>query len=380
MRRKARCAVPLVVLATLALASTASAAELGITVAPGGGATEHGCLASPALLAQTASDPSTPYAVPAGGGVITQWQTLTAGDTPGAAIELVVLRPGSTTVVGTDSETIPNPLPASGVASYTLASPISVQAGDTLGLFAATTVGCYFSGGLIPASDEISAFTDATPPPAAGHTVAFGGSGPSDLANLAATLNQNEDAGVTTTPGPSGAAAGHPTVLSSTVTNAGPAAGAITFTDVVPAGLAIDSALASNGTCSTLGQNVTCAISGLAPGHSSSVNVVVTPGAPGNYANSVSVAVSPPLTDPNSANNSASATLNVGEVFPAQCVVLKLKGIPSGFAKTVERALGCKVKTKNKASSNVPKGDVIGTKPGPGKYAFQKTVTLDVAK
>ncbi len=51
--------------------------------------------------------PEHPYTVPAGGGVITQWQTNTTGDAAGATLTLVVLRPGASgtaTVVGTDRD------------------------------------------------------------------------------------------------------------------------------------------------------------------------------------------------------------------------------------------------------------------------------------
>lgn len=89
------------------------------------------------------------------------------GDTPGASVTFAVARPisgGDYTVVGTDNETIPNPLPASGVASFTLTNPIAVQAGDTLALYSSSSgVGCYFFGGSTPASDNLVSIPDAAP-------------------------------------------------------------------------------------------------------------------------------------------------------------------------------------------------------------------------
>jgi hypothetical protein len=204
------------------------------------------------------------------------------------------------------------------------------------------------------------------------------------LVDVAATFApSNEDAGVTTSAGPANAAVGRSALLSSTVGNGGPGIDPITFADKVPAGLTIDSAAAGDGTCSTSGQTVTCRINGLPVGQSVPVDVVVTPSAAGTYANSVSVAVAAGTTDPNTSNNTASATLTVGPavsaVSPVKCVVPKLKGTPSGIAKTVLKELGCKVKLTRRHSSTVHKGLVIKTKPGAGTYANLKTVTLIVS-
>jgi beta-lactam-binding protein with PASTA domain len=147
---------------------------------------------------------------------------------------------------------------------------------------------------------------------------------------------------------------------------------------VVPAGLTINSASAGDGTCSTLGQNVTCTITGLAAGQSVPVNVVVTPSAPGSYTSHVSVAVPSTNPDPNSANNAASLTLAVEQVVPARCVVPKLKEVSAGLAKSVLKDLGCKVKLKHQRSG-VHKGDVIGTSPGPGTHAYLAKVTVKVS-
>lgn len=388
MRRKACCIVGLSWLVLFAYAGVASATTLGITAQPSG-SSERPC-GTPDTIAQLTQDPSTPYFVPAGGGNITQWQTLTASDTPGDPIEFVVLRPaggGSYTVVGSDLETIPNPLPSGGVASYTLASPIAVAAGDTFGLYSSTgNVGCYFNGGSTPSGDTLIALADSSPPPSAGHSLTQAGptSGANFTMNLAATLvPSHQDAGVTTTAGPSGAAVGRPALLTSTVTDGGPASDPLTFVDQVPNGLAIDSAVAGDGNCSTSGQTVTCTISGLAVGQSVPVDVVVTPAAAGSYTNSVSVAVGSGLSDPNPANNSASAALAVGppvSVTPAQkCIVPRLRNTPSAIAKAVLTDLGCKVRTTRSHSRTVRRGLVVKTKPGPGTYGYRKTIAVVVS-
>jgi Domain of unknown function DUF11 len=106
-------------------------------------------------------------------------------------------------------------------------------------------------------------------------------SGPEFTLDLAATLVNQQDAGVTTSTPVTSALPGNAALLASTVTNLGPASLPITFTDDIPSGLQIDSVVAGSGSCATSGPQVTCTISGLAPGQSTPVDIVVTPTAPG---------------------------------------------------------------------------------------------------
>ncbi len=137
---------------------------------------------------------------------------------------------------------------------------------------------------------------------------------------------------------------------------------------------------------------MTCTISGLAPGSSTPVYVVVTPSAAGRYVNHVTVADPPGQTDPNPTDNSATATLDVTnpQSKPAappskapplrRCLVPKLlKGMPSGKAKRLLKLLGCNVKIKHRRRPGVAKGAVLATKPGAGTYRFRRKVTLIVA-
>jgi hypothetical protein len=368
--------------AALALAPPATASAdftLG-SIAEPYGATSGTCVAG-YFHADVGSDPSTPYAVPAGGGVITQWETNTIEtDTAGAKLTFVVLAPSGSnySVVAADPETLPTPLPASGVATFTLPTPIAVTAGDLIGLYTVTAgQNCAWFGGDTPSGDVLVGGAAAAPTP--GETFTPAGPEPGYAVNVSATLVQPQDVVVATSAGPSGVAAGHPALLSSTVTNAGPGSGRpITFVDSLPAGLTIDSVAAGDGSCSTSGQTVTCTIA-LPAGQNAPVDVVVTPSAAGSYTNTVSVGVTTPVTDPNLTNNAASATLTVGLVLPAQCVVPNLKGISSGFAKKVLTDLGCKVKSKKSHSKSVKKGSVVETKPGKGTYTYQRTITLVVS-
>jgi hypothetical protein len=298
-------------------------------------------------------------------------------------VTLVVLRPVDSThfaVIGTDTKSLPSTLPASQIASFTLASPIAVKTGDTFGIFGGTGITCDFNGGAIPSTDGLQGLGEPTVP-TVGTTLTAGSSTPSPkfMVDIVATFESSDDLAVSTTTSPSAPTTGNLAVLASTINNAGSTPGAGTFTDHVPAGLAIGSASAGDGACSVSGQTVTCAISGLPAGHTAPVNIVVTPSAPGAYTNNVTLAATG-LVDPNSANNSASATLHVGArpVAP-RCSVPKLAGTPGSVAKQVLILLGCKVKVTHVRSRNVASGRVVGTQPGPGTYAFGKQVTLKLS-
>lgn len=144
-------------------------------------------------------------------------------------------------------------------------------------------------------------------------------------------------------------------------------------------------AFASAGSCTVAGQAVTCTISGLAPGASVPIGVIVSAPSVGTYADQASVAAG--LPDPTPADNLATATLTVtappiisGTPLPPpapKCTVVSLAGAPLAVAKGVITALGCKVgKVTSKRSKKVAKGLVISTTPGAGSYAANTTVDI----
>jgi uncharacterized repeat protein (TIGR01451 family) len=347
------------------------------------------------LYVQTTDDPAaSPFSVPAGGGTITSWQTglSNAGENPGAPLTFVLLRPGaaadSFTVVGADHETLPNPLPAAGVASFNLDPPIPTLPGDVLGVYSQPLAGpgpatCAFQNGSAPEDDVLLEGT-GTPTPSAGQSFTATGHSPhAYVLDVAATLDNDVDAGVSASAGTG--TVGQLAQLSASVTNAGPATGPITFTDTVPAGLTIDSAVAGGGICSISGQAVTCSVTGLAPGQSAPVVALVTPTAAGSYAYTATVGVTG-VTDPNPANNVSGATLTVApaavpttitlpgtvttRVVTAapSCHVPRLTGMTPAIAQQVLRLLDCGVgKTAKASSKKVHKGLVIATNPGAGK-------------
>lgn len=360
--------VGLVVSGLLAgVVSSASGLTLGNTTIPSGGS-PSGCGTS-TFFTEKATDPSYQYMVPAGGGLITSWSINTVSATAGTAVTLLVLRPTGSeyTIVAFDNETLPSPLPGSGVATFGLASPISVSGGEVIGLYGSgSAVACYFNGGTIPAADEIAAGGPVSPP-SVGATYKVTASAPSYLVNVSANLVQPEDVGVAGAATPSSIIAGGAAEYAFTVSNGGVASEPVTFTDAIPSGLKILTAAAGSGTCSTTGQTVTCTISGLKAGSSVPVSIVVQAAGVGSYPDSASV-TSSALSDPNPGNNSVNTTLTVGNLPAPPCKTVRLTGLQLAFAKQLIGALNCKVgKVTRKASRSVRKGLVISSNPGANK-------------
>jgi uncharacterized repeat protein (TIGR01451 family) len=377
------------VAAVLGVLPSAAGASLvlGSTTEPSGAGTEE-CGTSLVTM-QDASDPATTFQVPAPGGFITQWQINDTGIiSAGGQETLVVLRangesPGSDgyTVVGTDTESFPSVLPADGVLTFRVASPIAVQAGDVFGVTGTSSgQACVFAGGQTPLADFVG-LLPASGTPTAGETLKeTGGTAQDWVIDLAVTLAQQQDAAVSATAGPSGAIAGDLAQLSATVTNDGPATESITFSDTVPSGLAIQSSVAGSGSCSIAGQSVSCTLTGLPAGASAPVVITVLPGVAGQYANTVSVATTAGEPDPTPGDNIAHATLSVAAGSGAgkiQCVVPVLARTPLAVAKHVLKLLHCRAgRVTKKSSRKVSKGEVIGTRPRAGSYSPGKAVAI----
>jgi hypothetical protein len=390
--------------------ANAGAETLGVTAPPVAGVPGLNCI-SGVPLGQTSADPSTPFTPPIEGGIITRWQTYTAGDAADSALEFMVLRPlaGSYNVVGTDTETLPQHLPTDNVASFTLASPIPVQAGDTLALSTSAADVCAFSvSGAAGLND--SAFAGI---PGMGVGYAPTPLGDDIVLNVAATLALPADLGVTSVTQPSAEFAGGAAVLRSVVTDAGPGSGPVTTViDHVPNGLQVLGAAADLGPCAVSGQTVTCTLSGLTAGQSSTVEVVVAAPTAGSYANDVTVSGSE-IVDTNSANNEAHATLVVNtppsagssstgssnsgssssgssssssgsptiapqSTVAQHCLVPSLRKTPMAVARTVLTELGCTVKV-TRQHAKVGKGLVIATKGKAGSYPLKQRITLIVS-
>jgi uncharacterized repeat protein (TIGR01451 family) len=395
--------LPAALALALAVPAVASAdTTLGTVTAPAG-STANACTSAYTGQILVSSLPavgatlSGPYVVPSSSSqqALTQWSINASGATAGAQAELVVLSvnlaAGQINVVGTDTETLSTTgLPADGVETFTLTSPIAVQAGEVIGVYfpGSASPGITCDWGDPSTIQEDTTGLVVTSAPTTGETITPGSSpGASDdnsLLNLGATLAPlSYDAGVSLSSGPANAVVGQPAVLTATISNHGPLGGPITFTDPVPSGLTVQSASVGSGGCTvSAGVNiVTCTSGSVAVGQSTPVVIVVKPTAAQSYQDAGTVSLPGGGTDPNSANNTASTTLTVSKVPAApKCLVPKLAGEPLTLAKQLLPLLDCKVgKVKKATSRAVAKGDVISTAPGAGSYAVGKSVGITVS-
>ncbi len=109
--------------------------------------------------------------------------------------------------------------------------------------------------------------------------------------------------------GPTSGTVGESPVYQITVSNAGPSpAQQVVFSDVIPAGASLVSAVPSQGTCSGT-STVTCNLGSIAAGGSATVALTLRMGAAGTIVDWVNVSSATP--DPNSANNQAMASIVV---------------------------------------------------------------------
>jgi hypothetical protein len=317
---------------------------------------------------ETMADPATPsYTVPVGGGAIVSWSTATyAPAHAGSPITLLALVPSGGSnykLAGFDKETLPTPLPAGNIATFTIPSGIEVPAGAILGLSStATTEECDFTG---DPGDSIYFGTSPTPENGAVFMRSAGGSG---SVNVSADLVQTVDAGLTGTAAPATTSAGGAAAFNFSLTNTGSSSGRTTVFDTVPKGLSVVAAISGSGSCTTSGQLVTCTTEPIARGSTTPISIVVKASAAGSFTDTATAASSL-FSDPNIANNVASVDLVVTPVptAAAQCRVVALKAIPLKVAKSVLRALDCAIgKVSKKASKSVAKGSVISTSPGSG--------------
>jgi uncharacterized repeat protein (TIGR01451 family) len=125
------------------------------------------------------------------------------------------------------------------------------------------------------------------------------------------TVNPSSaDLSVTKADSPDPVAGGANLTYTITVRNNGPSpTTGVILTDTLPSGLTYVSATASQGSCSQASGTVTCNLGSMSNGATATVTIVVTPAAAGIITNTVSVSSSVP--DPNTANNSATATTTI---------------------------------------------------------------------
>jgi uncharacterized repeat protein (TIGR01451 family) len=304
-RGSRRAAVQMVVLAAALVAvGSAGATTIGTTTLPKGATMPVCTTGSTTEVISVSNDSSYSYVVPVGGGTLTSWSFNTKGATAGTPYTLLVAQPenGGDTIIGTDAETVPSS--GAAVASFKLADPIAVQAGDVIGIVdnPKSEVGCLFKGSSVPPA-EVAGYGVAAD--TTGNTFNISTQVSHELPNVSATITQSNNIAITQTAEPTSIVQGDDGVFVLKVTSAGPSSSAVTVTDTLPSGLTAVSGSAGTGTCSTSGQKVTCTV----PGAPASIAVVAKSSRTGTFTNAATA--TGPLYDPSTANNTAKATLQV---------------------------------------------------------------------
>jgi len=130
-------------------------------------------------------------------------------------------------------------------------------------------------------------------------------------ASVTSTINRQADVALTKSVTPTNPAPGQNVTYTLVATNNGASrAAAVTVTDTLPTALTPQSASADRGTCTITGSQLSCAAGALDPGESVTVTVVATiSSAAGTAALTNRASVASTTPDPNSANNTATATV-----------------------------------------------------------------------
>jgi uncharacterized repeat protein (TIGR01451 family) len=198
---------------------------------------------------------------------------------------------------GTDAFT---PNQSGGTATETASGTIAANSSDTFTLVVSAPSG--LANGA-PFNDTASVTANNPDPNTSNNSATVTGT--------VVNNNPNADVGVTVA-GPSSANEGATVTYNITVTNAGPSgATGVVATDTLPSNVNFQSATTSQGTFSVSGGVVTFTIGSIAANGSVTASVTGQAVEDGSGADNVSVTSTSP--DPNTANNSASATTTFAE-------------------------------------------------------------------
>jgi titin len=146
------------------------------------------------------------------------------------------------------------------------------------------------------------------------------------------TITATSDLSLTKTGSPNPVTVGGTLTYTITVNNSGPSTATnVTLTDTLPASVTFASATPSQGSCTQSGGTVTCNLGSIADGGSAIVTITVTPNAAGTITNTATVSASE--SDPNSANNTATATTTVNKADTTTTVTSTQN--PSSYGQSV---------------------------------------------
>ena len=232
----------------------------------------------------------------------TTWtQTFCAPAVAQSTSTTLTAAPPSPQTAGTSVTLTANVTPTAAVGSVqfqdngaNLGPAVSVTAGTATMSTNSLTVGTHSLTAVFTPTDP-TAFQGSTSPP---------------VSYVITAAAKSVDLGVTKT-GPATATAGGPIAYTLTATNNGPSdATGVTVSDTLPAGVGFVSASSSQGTCTNASGTVTCDVGSLANTASATITINATaPATAGAISNTATI--SGIETDPDPANNSASASTDV---------------------------------------------------------------------
>ena len=156
-------------------------------------------------------------------------------------------------------------------------------------------------------------------------------------ATTADTIGTVADLGISLVDGPDPVLHGAALAYVAIMTNAGPSdATGVTLTDVLPPDVTFVSSVPGSPTCTLAGTSFTCAMGTLAAGATTTVTIHVTANAPAGSTIVNTATIAGNETDPNPANNSATATTTVaaaeGELSHGTDALLDLAALPGPVA------------------------------------------------
>ena len=131
-----------------------------------------------------------------------------------------------------------------------------------------------------------------------------------NAASAMTTVDPAADLELTKSDSPDPVLSGQPLTYTLTVDNAGPSSTAgVVLSDALPAGVTFGSVTTTQGSCSNLSGSILCSIGTMADETTVTIEIHVTAGAPATVVNNASVLGM--TTDPDTADNSASATTTI---------------------------------------------------------------------